>query len=564
MRFSTRSKLGGLVFLLALIALVGGFLFNSFTVRGRQAHASGASPASSVYTSVTKGTLKPAAIAPIPGAGLSLDPGASYPKGVRHVHPTRQAGTNVHVSGVTSTPIDTTTSGLLENFNGVSSLDSAKTNFGAEFEPPDQGLCVGNGFVVEPVNSAFTIYHTNGSVVAGPFNVNVLFAEGKKQFTSDPRCYYDKATNTWFAIILFINSSSTRARTDIAVNTSGDPTKPWTVYHLDATDDGTNGTPSHPGCPCLGDQPLIGIDSDNLYISTNEFSILGPQANSAQVYALSKSELVGLSQQVHFVHFAHLNIGGTLAFSVQPAITTGSSDAEYFMNALDPNLTFDDRIGVWAMTNRQAVTQGSIPTFSSVLITSEPYGVPPKAIQKGASSVLDAGDDRMQQTQYINGQLWGALDTAVTIPNDTAERAGAAWFEVHPQLNGKGTLIGAAKLTKQGYVVASGNYLLYPAIQASPKGTAAIIMTLSGSNYFPSAVYTTLQQGRNNFGAVHIVAHGTGPYDPTATRWGDYSWAILAPDGKSFWMATEYIPPVSSQTTDGKRNWGTRVIQVSA
>src|SRR5258708_27012951 len=35
---------------------------------------------------------------------------------------------------------------ILSNFDGVSSLDSAITNFGAGFEPPDQGLCVGNGF----------------------------------------------------------------------------------------------------------------------------------------------------------------------------------------------------------------------------------------------------------------------------------------------------------------------------------------------------------------------------------------------------------------------------------
>ena len=28
------------------------------------------------------------------------------------------------------------------------------------------------------------------------------------------------------------------------------------------------------------------------------------------------------------------------------------------------------------------------------------------------------------------------------------------------------------------------------------------------------------------------------------------------------WLATEYIPPKSSQTTTGIRNWGTRVIRV--
>ena len=43
---------------------------------------------------------------------------------------------------------------LLANFNGTSSKDSEVTNFNARFEPPDQGLCVGAGFVLEPVNSA--------------------------------------------------------------------------------------------------------------------------------------------------------------------------------------------------------------------------------------------------------------------------------------------------------------------------------------------------------------------------------------------------------------------------
>ncbi len=234
------------------------------------------------------------------------------------------------------------------------------------------------------------------------------------------------------------------------------------------------------------------------------------------------------------------------------------------MNSLDPNGTFDNRIGVWAMTNRNAVSQGNIPTLSSLVITSEPYGLPPGAIQKGASSLLDAGDDRMQQVQFINGNLWGALDTGVTIPNDTASRAGAAWFKVQPQLDASGKSIGSANIAKQGYVALLGSYLLYPAIQASSNGTAAIVMTLSGSKFFPSVVYTKLQQNGIAFGAINIALNGTGPYNPTSTRWGDYSWAILDPDTNNFWMATEYIPPKSSQTIDGQQNWGTGVIEVSA
>jgi hypothetical protein len=547
MLFSARSKVGGLLSLLGIVTIISAFVFNAMFFHGTATRAAGRQ----AY-SVTKGILTPS---------KSIDKSNStstfFSKGTRHLHQgNNQASKSPSVVG---SQLGTTISGsLLQKFNGTSSLDSEKTNFGAEFEPPDQGLCVGNGFVVEPVNSAYRIFRPDGTTVAGPFNVNRLFNDGFKQFTSDPRCYFDKSTNTWFAIVLFLNSKFTIGRLDLSVNTTGDPTTPWTTYRIDATD------PFGPGCPCFGDQPRLGIDQFNIYISTDEFSILGPQFNGPQLYAISKSDLVALANSVHFVHFGNLSIAGTVPVSVQPAITTGASNAEYFMNSLDPNGTGDNRVGVWAMTNQNAVSQGNFPTLSNVIFTSEPYVVPPGAIQKGAGSLLDSGDDRMQQVQFINGNLWGALDTGVTIPNDTATRAGAAWFKVQPRLDASGTVIRAAQLVKQGYVSSLGNYLLYPAIQASPNGTAAIILTLSGSNIFPSVVYTKMQAGGNAFGAIHIALFGKGSYFRKSTRWGDYSWATLDPDTNNFWMATEYIPPESSQTTDGKQNWGTGVIEVSA
>src|SRR6202040_4064743 len=105
----------------------------------------------------------------------------------------------------------------------------------------------------------------------------------------------------------FGNSSSL----DIAVNASGDPTTDWKPYHIDTTDLGGN------GCPCFGDQPLLGIDATNIYVSTNEFSINGPQFNGAQIYAFSKADLVALAHSVHFAHFSNLNNSdGSVAASV--------------------------------------------------------------------------------------------------------------------------------------------------------------------------------------------------------------------------------------------------------
>jgi hypothetical protein len=475
------------------------------------------------------------------------------------------------VPGTTSSGLSGILTGLQASFNGTSSHDSAVSNFNMEFEPPDQGLCVGNGFVADMVNSAYTVYHTNGDVVTGPFNINGPFDEGLTQFTSDPRCYYDASTNTWFAVILFVSGGDFGAfgdtsHLDIAVNSPngpvvnghpGDPTNPWIVYQIDTS------TPSESGCPCLGDQPRLGIDSQNLYVGSDEFSIHEPQFDGGEIYAISKSDLVALKPTVHFARFPHLSIGGARSLAPQPALTTGASSTEYFLSSLDPNETFDQRIGVWAMTNTSAVTAGGSPTLSSLVLKSEAYGVPPNARQKGATSQLTTGDDRMQQTQFINGSIWGELDTALTIQGDAAERAGAAWFRVQPHLTA-GKLDATTKILKQGYVAVKGEYFFFPALQAAPDGGAVMVGTLSGKDMFPSAAFATLTPGGGVFGPVQVAAAGSGSYSPDASRWGDYSWAVLDPSGTSVWLATEYVPPLSSQTPDGFANWGTEVMNVTA
>ncbi len=446
---------------------------------------------------------------------------------------------------------------LVANFNGVSSLDSQITNFGLTFEPPDQGLCVGNGFVVEMVNSAFRVYDTHGHTLAGPTNVNVPFHDDLAAFTSDPRCHYDPATNTWFAVVLFINDPGTASRLDIAYNSSGDPTTDWSVFRIDTT---RADAPASFGCPCFGDQPKLGIDASNVYVTTDEFSILGPQFNGAQIYAISKGDLVGHAGHVHFVHFKDLRIGGDLALAVQPALTFGAAPAEYFLSSLDPNGTGDNRVGVWALTHADRVSTGGMPRLSSVIVTTEPYAIPPQADQKGSTSQLDSGDDRMQQTQFINGEVWGELDTALVPAGDNTTRAAAAWFRIQPQLGGD--RLKGANVTGQGYVASTGNNVLYPAVQADANGHAAMVLTLVGPHLFASAAYATLLADGSGFGKPVVVAKGSGPYDATPQRWGDYSWAVLDPNSDSVWMATEYMPPKSSQTTNGSRPWGTRVLQI--
>ena len=441
----------------------------------------------------------------------------------------------------------------LANFNGVSSLDSQVTNYNLKFEPPDQGLCKGGGFVLEAVNSAYRVYGTGGKSERGPFNINDLFNVGGKEFTSDPRCWFDPATQTWFATILFLNDTSTASALLIAVRHSPDPRGLWNEYSINTTDIGN-------GCPCFGDQPRIGIDQHNLYVTDDEFSITGPQFNGAEVWAFDKAELVAGATSLNFVRFSHLSVGGQLTLAPQPALSTGKPNAEYFLSSLDFSGTGDHRIGVWAMTQRAAVGMGGMPVLSSVVTGSEAYANPPGAPQKGATSLLDSGDDRMQQTASVGGTVWGEMTTAVLPAGDSAVRSGGAWFQVKPHLGTAG--ITGASIVRQGYIAAAGQYVIYPAVQPDAAGNAAAVFTLTSGTRFPSAAYATLEAGSDEFGAPVVAAAGSGPYDPKAGRWGDYSFAVPDDQTDAAWLATEYVPPKSSQTTNGARNWGTRVIEV--
>jgi hypothetical protein len=166
----------------------------------------------------------------------------------------------------------------------------------------------------------------------------------------------------------------------------------------------------------------------------------------------------------------------------------------------------------------------------------------------------------MQQAQFAGGTVWGELTTAVQPAGDSSVRAGGAWFQVQPAL-GAAAITGAS-IVRQGYIASAGRYDIYPAVQPDAAGNAAVVFTQTSKTQFPGAAYAILKAGHSGFGPPIVAASGTGPYDPKATRWGDYSFAVPDDASDAAWLATEYIPPKSSQTTTGVRNWGTRVFEV--
>jgi hypothetical protein len=179
----------------------------------------------------------------------------------------------------------------------------------------------------------------------------------------------------------------------------------------------------------------------------------------------------------------------------------------------------------------------------------------------GTLEFLTGNDDRVVSLCYSGGRLYLTLATSV-IDDGGRLRVGAAYFILSPSLR-SGVL--AAPLLRQGMLSVNGNHLLNPAIAVNAQGRGAIVFTLVGPDYYPSAAFVPIQTASTS-SSIQIVGNGFSPedgfsgYDPNAfgvARWGDYSAAVVAADG-SVWMATEYIP---NAVRSLKANWGTYVIR---
>ena len=121
-------------------------------------------------------------------------------------------------------------------------------------------------------------------------------------------------------------TSTARTRSTSPCRNTGDPTGAWTIYHVPAQNDGTDGTPNH-GCtldgtahgPCFQDYPHIGADANGVYVTTNEYDLFGPSFNAAQIFAFSKAQLAAHPASINVTLVENLNVDGSPGFTVWPA-----------------------------------------------------------------------------------------------------------------------------------------------------------------------------------------------------------------------------------------------------
>ena len=493
----------------------------------------------------------------LPGAGdaVTLNPGTGSPTSAG-----RRAKSNPEVT---------------LSFEGLNHRDSRLAFGGNQFsgEPADQGLCVGNGFLMESVNSALRVYSAgSGAPVSPVLALNEFYgfppAIDRSTFTFGPftfdiSCHYDPDSNRWFHLAVDLDQDPVTGEfngknyLDLAVSTSGDPTGSWNVYRIPGMNDGTEGTPNHncAGGPCFADFPHIGVDRNGVYITSNEFPLFEAGFTGAQVYAISKQALVSGSESIDVYLFDTSQPAWQVredepGFTLWPALSAGrqfvddEGGTNYFVSS---NAVFDDHNGdseeiiVWALTNTSSLNS-SEPSLSltRTLVPSQRYAVPANSVQKlGPYPLGECLNDTAGSFFGLNCGLAlfglppqnlpvGTLDTGDSrildaryangklwaVLGTAAEVAGeqrtaVGWFILNASVSSDGV---SAAIRKQGILAVEGESLSYPTVGVTTSGRGIIGFTRVGESLFPSIGYASIDDVAG-VGEVHMIREGQSTQD---------------------------------------------------
>lgn len=532
-------------------------------------------------------------------------PGLAIPapaNGTRTVAATSGAGTSV-AAGKKAKPQPV----LLTDWLGLNHRDTRLADGGNQFsgEPPDQGLCAGNGFVLESVNSAVRVYGTSGTPRSGvvslndfyglppPIDRSTLTFPGPIMF--DIECHFDPASQRWFHISASIEQDPTTGALsggndiNLAVSKSASPLGEWAIYRIPGQNDGTEGTPDHDcaGGPCFADFPHLGVDANGVFITTNEFPLFEAGFIGAQVYATSKRELVStpMSIAITLINTADDPVKRNQpGFTVWPAKSAGTqfvTDANGTELFLSSNAVFNhkgesEELIVWALTNTKSLDSAT-PSLklTKTIVPVTRYGVPANSAQKPGTTPLrdclndrsqalgpgqncwelfvakrprfqplgtiDTSDSRVLDVRFANGRLWGVLGTAAEV--NGLQRAGVGWYILDTTAS---TSAVSASVVRQGILALADASLAYPTVGVTTSGRGVLGFSLVGESIFPSAAFALID-ALVGAGAVNSSEDGKSPQDGF-TEYPVFDspprwgdYSASAVDGDTVYSATEYI-----------------------
>jgi hypothetical protein len=409
--------------------------------------------------------------------------------------------------------------------------------FDQNVEPPDTQLAAGPEFLVEATNSTISIWSKSGSLVRA-IDLNVFFPVPSGYRFGDPRVLYDSESRRWFLSGLAYNNGANASEVFVATSANSDPTGSWDKRLVESA------------TGVLQDQPMIGVSSDKVVISWNDYT--GSSASSLftgqETWVLQKSDLIAGVAEIRFKAFGP----DTTRFRIVPAQSLSPTSTAWLVynnsNCLEGCNTGSPTIGVVGITGTPAANSVAWIESDPAI---RPTHVPPDPRQPGGTPVYTLGDDRFQSAVWQNGTLWTSGNDACMPVGDTAMRSCMKLVAI--------STAGASPTVAQDLDGgSSGTDFYFPAVTLNSAGDLFIAFSESSPTEYPTAAASAIRSATPGaFENEITLAQGLGSY--TGARWGDYSAAARDPSNPALvWVAAEY----QASATVGS-NWGTATARVA-
>lgn len=405
--------------------------------------------------------------------------------------------------------------------------------------PPDTIVAAGPSHVLEATNSGLRLSskdNTNVQVATTP----EFFARPNK-FLFDPKVYFDRISNRFFAIILEFDTSPRTSIIHLAISRSPTPSSlssGWCRYRFSGLASGT-----------AADFPGLGMNENWLAVTSNNFRFSDDEFDRSLIKVVNKSVLVNNTNSCPAIRvFSYSNAE---SFTIQPAL-------HYIASNLSGNPLFMVST-VFGTSNVYELWRikgpvGSRPTLTKTNVTGQTYSIPPNAKHKGTGVLYDTGDNRMLHVAFRNGSLWSSFSTGCSFgvpPNESCLRA----VQIVPnELSGitgfEGSFGGGAN-----------RFFWMPAIAVNQSNDIVVAFQQSSPGLFLGTAYTGKRAAASRFEPFRVARPGqcnlSDVDDSGRNRTGDYTGAQADPVDTSFWIAGEFPSAFS-----GRCEWNTVIARV--
>jgi Ca2+-binding RTX toxin-like protein len=426
------------------------------------------------------------------------------------------------------------------------------------FRPPDTNGDVGPNHYIQVVNAQFEIFDKAGNSLAGPLNINTLWAGFggycQNNNRGDPVTNYDHLADRWLISQFTGISGQSQYHQCIAVSATADPVAGgWNLYDF--------------LMPAVNDYPKIAVWPDAYYMGTQR----GFSSGGLDVFAFDRANMLNgnaATLQSFMVAAPSLFLMPSDLDGPPPPVGTPNS----FIRHVDGDL--------WGGADRLEEFEFHVDWNNPALSTF----TGPNALPTMGFSADCGGGNSLQQlcvsqpgtaTRLESLAVWtmwraayrnfGTHETLMvnhTVDADGADHAGVRWYELRRAPGGAWTLFQQATFAPDGGNpgLADDPHRFMGSIAMDRDGdvalgyAASVDATDNARDVFPGIRYA----GRIASDPVNTLPRGeftivAGAGSQTASnRYGDYSSMSVDPvDDCTFWYTQEYIPAGG--------NWRTRI-----